>query len=407
MQITSEPNTNAPNPDPPIRGPADTVRRPNAAMHNRAIFDAYTRARPVLGAIAQTLDTRLRALLADHGIKVHSVQRRVKTANSLAAKVARPERTYRGLTDVTDLVGLRVIAYFEDTVETIATLLERHLAVDFRQSVDKTAALASTQFGYRSVHYVCALPEDCASRLERPQADGPPHRYEIQIRTVLQHAWAEIEHDLGYKTEADVPAAMRRKFSRLAGLLELVDEEFVSIRRDRERYARKVARSIGAAQAVELDVVSLRSYLERDRARAIDARIAEQLALDLDEEPFYPDYLVRLLQFAGLRTVREVERALDRHAMQVLGAVRPYFDFTRDSFGFDHRSLRQLPRGYGLLLLAHVVVLDGHELELQRREALTRLYTHMDYPDDEAAARRVAHHLIDILEPRRESGDPA
>ena len=54
---------------------------------------------------------------------------------------------------------------------------------------------------------------------------------------MLDHAWAEIEHDLGYKARDTVPAAARRRLSRLAGLLEMADQEFVAIRRDLDEYA--------------------------------------------------------------------------------------------------------------------------------------------------------------------------
>lgn len=59
---------------------------------------------------------------------------------------------------------------------------------------------------------------------------------EIQIRSILQHAWAEIEHDIGYKNEIAIPKQMRRKFSRIAGLLEIADQEFVQIRSELEDY---------------------------------------------------------------------------------------------------------------------------------------------------------------------------
>jgi ppGpp synthetase/RelA/SpoT-type nucleotidyltranferase len=54
----------------------------------------------------------------------------------------------------------------------------------------------------------------------------------------LQHAWAEIEHDLGYKTALGVPRNVRRQFSRLAGLLEIADTEFASIRDRLSSYER-------------------------------------------------------------------------------------------------------------------------------------------------------------------------
>jgi len=55
---------------------------------------------------------------------------------------------------------------------------------------------------------------------------------EIQVRTILQHAWAEIEHDLVYKSPADIPFRVRRRFASLAGLLEIADREFESLRQD-------------------------------------------------------------------------------------------------------------------------------------------------------------------------------
>lgn len=79
--------------------------------------------------------------------------------------------------------------------------------------------------------FICSLPK----------SDSYPDKlteytFEIQFRTVLQHAWAEIEHDLGYKSEYSIPLSMRREFSRVAGLLELADETFEKLKHQLNDY---------------------------------------------------------------------------------------------------------------------------------------------------------------------------
>lgn len=79
------------------------------------------------------------------------------------------------------------------------------------------------RFGYCSVHYVVEMSQKRLNLYEHQAYEGL--KCEIQIRSVLQHAWAEIEHDLGYKSEIAIPKRIRRNFSRLAGLLEIADKE--------------------------------------------------------------------------------------------------------------------------------------------------------------------------------------
>jgi putative GTP pyrophosphokinase len=354
-------------------------------VHNAEILADYDRLSMALETTSAILAGQLRSRIKAQGIRLYALQHRVKTRASLAAKIARPDKTYGALAQVTDVIGLRVVAYFEDQLDAIATLLEQDYAVDFAHSVDKTKALESSEFGYRSIHYVCAAPV----------ADL---RFEVQLCSALQHAWAEVEHDLGYKTEADVPWRIRRRFSRLAGLLELVDEEFVAIRDAQVRYASEVSRAVEAdAQAVHLDRLSVESFAHGAPVAALDAALADSSGLPLGEEVFFPDYLCRGLQHVGLRTIAEVREGLALHGDGIRGLLRHYFEFTRQAFRFDARSMDALPRGYCLLLLPHQVLLDRHPLKLQRLEALGRLYTVLDYPDDEPAARAVARRLIDSL----------
>ncbi len=192
-------------------------------MTHDLLLERYDRELPLLRERGERLRDELAEwLAAETDLKIHSVTLRLKTRASLAGKLARPDRSYADLADITDLVGLRVITFFEDTVDRVGQLVEGRLPVDFTQSVDKRSRRDAGAFGHRSLHCVCRL------------ADSPV-RCEIQVRTVLEHTWAEIEHNLGYQSRDALPAADQPRLSRLARLLELADQEFVAIRQELER----------------------------------------------------------------------------------------------------------------------------------------------------------------------------
>lgn len=347
-----------------------------AFEHNRAHLD---RTRQVLGAT-------LEHVLLDHrpALKVHSVNTRIKSAESLAGKLARPDKTYRHLWDVTDLVGLRVITYFEDDIAVVGRLIEAHFDVDLQHSVDKRAA--DTRFGYRSVHYVCRLPGFA------PQQPAP--RFEIQVRTVLEHAWAEIEHDLGYKSRDAMPAPARRRLHRLAGLLELADQEFSAIRHDLSDYAAQIPKRLAAAEEIPLDLLSLDRLLELPECEAIDRGVADLLGRPLSVTPFYPDYLLRMLRCVGFEHSGDVRSQLARHGPSLIALATPYFAFAQQSWGLVPDALR----GYALFLLAHWQALTtASSLALDKVMRLAALYRELDHPHDEREAQRVASQLFEAF----------
>ena len=327
-------------------------------------------------------------IAADQDLKLHSVTLRVKSRRSLARKLARPDRTYSQLWDVTDLVGLRVITYFEDGVDRVGQLIEARLPVDFHESIDKRRVRDASGFGYRSLHYVCRFP--AGVRVLPAEA-----RYEIQVRTMLEHAWAEIEHDLGYKSREAVPLAARRRLSRLAGLLELADQEFVAIRRDLQDYEaglpQRMARN---ADSVPLDQLSVANLLDEPETRAVDETIAHALAKPLGSELFYPEYLLKMLRAGGIDTVAAAREGVARHRQTIVGMTRPYFAFTTAAWRLSPDRMDWLPRGYALFFLAHVAVLGSPALGVTKVERLAHLYRELDYPDDAREAQRVASDLV-------------
>lgn len=353
-----------------------------------ALLEEYDRARSALHHDGAALHAALQGwLVAVPGLKVHSVTLRIKDRESLARKLARPDRSYRQLWDVTDLIGLRVITYFEDAIDRVGELIETQLSVDLASSIDKRRRDAGA-FGYRSLHYVCRMAT-------RAEARAPHARCEVQIRTVLEHAWAEIEHDLGYKAPDAVPMTARHRLQRLAGLLELADQEFVAIRRELADYSAHLPQRIEAEpDAVPLDRLSVVSLLECTEVASSDRAIAEALGRSLADEPFFPDYLVKLLVASGLPTASAARAGIRAHGGAVVAIAGPYFAFAKQAWRL---APDRILRGYSLFFMAHVAVLSSSTLRIDKVERLARVYRELDYPDDPRAAHHVASQLVDTF----------
>jgi len=358
-------------------------------MKHDIVLHDFQAAAAALDAWRAHAEHALRARLRERGHDVQLIVSRTKSLESLRHKLLRPEKTYAELWDITDLVGLRVVTSLEETVDAVAREVEALWPVDLAHSTDKRRVNDHERFGYRSLHYVCAVPED---------AGLPPScRFEIQIRTVLQHAWAEVEHDLGYKATLAVPDVIRRRFARIASLLELADQEFSSIRAELHSYRARVRDGLREESGeVAVDVVSLAELVNTPAVRALDARLAFVLGHRVAESLFYPEYLVGWLHQAGLSTTKTVLRAIEHDGDAALAIVAPYFEFASAEWQLKE-SLVHVERGYGLFFVAHAVLLGRDLLALERVSRLARAYHVLDHPEDEREAHRLAAALVPML----------
>ncbi|QWF22094.1 DUF429 domain-containing protein [Nocardioides sp. LMS-CY] len=181
----------------------------------------YAERQPQLVAVAAEYVEQVTGLLDEAGINYLSVAGRAKSVDSFAAKAA---RTVDGLPaysdplrEIGDQVGVRVITYVRADVSAVADVLGAQFDVlDDRDLGNETAS--EGRFGYASRH------------LQVAREDGQVAQ--VQVRTVLQHAWAEFEHDIRYKGSVPTEHArdFDRRFTLAAGLLELADQEFTTIR---------------------------------------------------------------------------------------------------------------------------------------------------------------------------------
>ena len=149
------------------------------------ILQEYDSSKNILDTLDKTLLTLVNSLLEQKNIRVHQVQTRVKDRSSLEGKVLRKGKKYEALSDITDIVGVRIITYFDDEVDKIAAMVEEEFLVDHENSVDKRK-IDDDKFGYRSLHYVASLKKE---RIKLPEyASCGEQKFEFQIRTILQHS---------------------------------------------------------------------------------------------------------------------------------------------------------------------------------------------------------------------------
>ena len=247
-------------------------------------------------------------LLKDQSIEIHHIISRIKNRGSLERKIDKKNGKYKDISGITDICGIRIITYLESDVDRIANIIEDEFEVDKDNSIDKRK-LGVNQFGYKSLHYVASLDRQRSSSSENRKYIG--YKIEIQIRSILQHAWAEIEHDLGYKSEIAIPENFKRSFHRLAALLETADIEFDRLKADLNKHEAKVTVDIEMnPNNVLLDQASLISF-------TIKNEIFSQ-AKDIIKRntgcKFYDNYEVigelEKFEFLSITTIGEIESIL-------------------------------------------------------------------------------------------------
>lgn len=273
----------------------------------KMIMEEYREQKPDFIELGNIVFYFLSNSLKENDIYPLAVEHRVKEERSLAGKLELKGEKYSSLSDITDILGLRVICFFSDEIDKVAKIVESKFDIDWENSVDKRAVIKPDVFGYLSLHYICSLPNNG----EYPE-NLCGKKFEIQIRTTLQHTWAVINHDLGYKTNFGVPRAVTRNFSRIASILEIADEQFVRVRDDIADYEADVRDKIAndTVEGITIDNVSLNEYIKLNKN--MHKFMAELSAVcdnaeisNISAEPY-----IEQLAFLGVKTLSDLSKML-------------------------------------------------------------------------------------------------
>jgi ppGpp synthetase/RelA/SpoT-type nucleotidyltranferase len=239
-------------------------------QHRHDAEESYRSVRGHFESFAETIRTLLGVALADRGIRVHSVQARAKEVESFGRKAGSPSddtpnspKYQSPMADITDMAGCRVITFFLNEVELVDRVIASQFQVTERSNRSAFLRAQGSELGYESMHYLVRLD---VNRLALPEYSRfRDMTAEIQVRTILQHAWAEIQHDVQYKAVDVLPSEIRRRFLALAGMIEISDREFQAIADAYSEIRAKIPLLIDEDKLSEIELTpeSLKAYLDK------------------------------------------------------------------------------------------------------------------------------------------------
>jgi len=218
----------------------------------------YTKKQPFYQQLALRLEDDIVNILEASNVDYYNIEYREKSIESFTNKIDRFSTI--DYEKIQDLAAVRIITYVKDDMSKIEKIIEENFLVDKNRSKNKAEILGTDKVGYQSIHYITKYTPERTQLTEYKQFENI--EFEIQIRTILQHAWAEIEHDRNYKFSGVLPKEIQRELNLLAGSLELTDNHFQRISTMIDDYKEDVSsRTKRGDLIIPINSTSLKQYL--------------------------------------------------------------------------------------------------------------------------------------------------
>lgn len=305
-------------------------------MSDKNIDDAiswFIKIRPVYKNLANKVESIIREVLTNSGASYYTITSRAKEIESFTIK-ANKEKYKNPQQEIKDLAGIRVITYVKSEVNNCCELIKPLFEIDHLHSVDKTKELGNDKVGYRSIHYVAKLTED---RLNLPEYQiFKDLEFEIQVRTILEHAWADISHDRNYKFNGVLPPDndIERRFSLAAATLELVDREFDNLAREIVMYGNEVVDKVQKDDLdIEINTTSLSNYLNLKFKMFIDRKVIEPTFNNGSKD------IIDELNAYGISNLSDLEFIIKDNAEKFVYERTNYLGLLRDIMMLNNISL--------------------------------------------------------------------
>lgn len=303
--------------------------------HKEDFQSRYQYLAPLYARLGVSLVAAIETFLQQSEISIVDITHRIKSAESAAEKSNRKNYS-NPIVQIEDWCGIRIICYYSSDVEKICKILREEFDIIGEENTENR--LKPQEFGYRSTHLIVSIKD---SWLQAPQYRGlHKMKAEVQIRTILMHAWAEIEHKLAYKSSEQAPNNFKRKLYRLSAKFEEADEQFEELKNNltqyRETILKNTQQNLDAFRDQELNLETFQLLLDTaypSRKRLIEksaALLAEVLPLELSMTD-----LVDAIE-AQVSVISKMEGLDAESRWAQVGAMRNALDISNDKY-YTHR----------------------------------------------------------------------
>ncbi|WP_158560617.1 GTP pyrophosphokinase [Paenibacillus contaminans] len=312
-------------------------------MENKEILkQEFLKVSPLYQRLSINITESLRFLLKENNISFLDVYSRVKEFDSFFDKIDRKQYK-KPFDQIEDICGLRIVCYYPSDILLIKQIIDKEFIIV--NSEDKLDSLEPDKFGYRSHHFVVKLRNGW---LNVPNYRGLGGcKAEIQVRTILMHAWADISHKLSYKKKEHVPELFQRNLFQLSALFEIADDRFDMLRAERENYRNSMINNGLFNLDQELNLDSLQAFLDfhfPDRVKQTHGTIDlldELMKYNISLEDLNESYnkVKKLIPKFEMEIFLEdnIERDVneDEHRWYQSGIIRHILELTNDHYWED------------------------------------------------------------------------
>jgi putative GTP pyrophosphokinase len=208
-------------------------------MTRTQIIKEFQKKKPDFDRLGKNLVEALKTFLDEKKISYLDIYYRVKKIDSFLEKIER-KKYLNPFSDIEDVCGIRIICYYASDIDIINEIIKNEFSVEEEQN--KADLLGLKEFAYRSKHYIIKVKDSWKAAPNYRNLEDC--KAELQVRTILMHAWAEIEHKLNYKSDSQVPEKFQRKLFRLSAKFEEADEQFEELREGINAYRAQLQEKI-------------------------------------------------------------------------------------------------------------------------------------------------------------------